>query len=87
MATLYKNGTELARVQKHSNRTDQWGATEYTITRACMSNRRILEKVSYRSGGVTHHGTWKRYSKLKEDATTAGWLKAYLAHGWQQVKR
>lgn len=86
MATLYKNGTELARVRKHTSKTDRWGVTVCTTTtKVCMSNRRILYKVSLRSGDQTQPGTWKRWGKLKPGMTAAEWRQDHLSLGWEEV--
>ena len=92
MATLSKNGYEVARLTRQVDTPDDtltvWERVEYSV----RSNRRILKKRTVRfraSGGMsadTHSYGWKRHGRLKIDANLDRWLQANADHGFD-VKR
>ena len=89
MATLSKNGYEVARLTKQVDTPDDtltvWERVEYSV----RSNRRILVKRVVRFRGNDNHVQtypWKRHGRLKIDANLDRWLQAHADHGFD-VKR
>jgi hypothetical protein len=87
MATLSKNGTEVARLIKHL--PDGENTTENVVRLSVRSNGYIL-KASYCtfkgdsfSKPRRHTWGWKRYAKLKEGGNVDRLIEQYIANGYQ----
>lgn len=88
MATLSKNGTEIARLIRHLPDTED--ATDRVVRLSVRSNGYILKasyctfKLSQSFGPKRHTWGWKRFAKLKENGNVDRLIENYLQQGWQK---
>jgi hypothetical protein len=87
MATLSKNGTEVARLIKRLPDSDN--TTDNIVRLSIRSNGYILKanyctfKADSFSSARRHTWGWKRYAKLKQGGNVERLIQQYIAIGYQ----
>ena len=86
MATLSKNGTEIARLIKHL--PDSENTIHNVVRLSIRSNGYILQanyctfKADMYCGERRHTWGWKRYAKLKPQGNVERLIAQYVANGY-----